>query len=208
MTTTAFQYIFDNAESISIDRSAVTAQTISRDQTVRTVSRGGQIWRFTVKLPDGIRWTELRPYIESIDYAGRYTPGTVQLNNSGYNDWLTKYQGNCANTSAITASWTGSTTFITLTGGQAASGYNFRKGDLIQLTSSGGVYSVAEDVTYNSNTVTLNRPMINESATSGTLLVGPAVTWTVICTSLPKWTIFARDQVSWDGAFTFYEALV
>ena len=207
MTTTAFQYIFDNAESISIDRSAVTAQTISRDQTVRTVSRGGQIWRFTVKLPDGIRWTELRPYIESIDYAGRYTQGTVQLNNSGYNDWLMKYQGNCANTSAVTASWTNTASSITLTGGQAASGYNFRKGDLIQLKSTGRVYSVAEDVAYNSNTVNLNRPILDDSG-SGTLIIGPAVTWTVACTSLPKWTIFARDQVSWDGTFTFYEALV
>ena len=207
MTTTAFQYIFDNAESISIDRRAVTAQTISRDQTVRTVSRGGQIWRFSVRLPDGIRWSDLRSSIESIDYADRYTPGTVQLNNSGYNDWLTKYQGNCANTNAVGASWTQGATSITLTSGQAASGYNFRKGDLIQLTSSGRVYSVVSDVAYNSNTVTVNRPILDESS-SGTLKIGPAVTWTVVCTSLPNWTIFARDQVSWSGEFVFYEALV
>lgn len=207
MTTTAFQYIFDNAESIGIDRRAVTAQTISRDQTVRTVSRGGQIWRFTVKLPDGIRWSDLRPYIESIDYADRYTPGTVQLNNSGYNDWLMKYQGNCANTNSVGASWTQGATTVTLTSGQAASAYNFKKGDLIQLTSTGRVYSVVSDVAYNSNTVTVNRPIIDASG-SGTLKIGPDVTWTVICTDLPQWTIFARDQVSWTGEFTFYEASV
>ena len=73
MTTTAFQYVFDNAESISFDRRAVTAQTISRDQTVRTVSRGGQIWKFNVALPNGIRWSEARPYIEAIDAADRRT---------------------------------------------------------------------------------------------------------------------------------------
>jgi hypothetical protein len=61
MTTTAFQYVFDNAESISINRRSTTAQTISRNNTVRTVSRGGNVWRFEVKLPDGIRWSDARP---------------------------------------------------------------------------------------------------------------------------------------------------
>ena len=65
--TTAFQWVFDNAESISIDRKAVVAQTTSRDQTIRSVSRGGQVWRFEVKLPDGIRWSDARSYIEAID---------------------------------------------------------------------------------------------------------------------------------------------
>jgi hypothetical protein len=30
-------------------------------------------------------------------------------------------------------------------------------------------------------------------------------TYTVICTEFPDWTIFARDQVSWSGAFVFQE---
>lgn len=202
--TTAFQYVFDNAESISIDRRAVTAQTVSRNNTVRTVSRGGQIWRFDVKLPDGPRWSDLRPYIEAIDYADRYTVGTVQLNNSGYNSWLTPYQGNAANPAAITASWTQGANTITLTGGQAVSGYNFRAGDFLQLGSSGRVYSVVADVAFGSNTVTLNRAVIDATG-SGTLVTGSNVTWSVICTELPQWTIFARDQVSWSGNFVFFE---
>lgn len=202
--TTAFQYVFDNAASISIDRRAVTAQTVSRNNTVRTVSRGGQIWRFEVVLPNGPRWSDLRPYIEAIDYADRYTVGTVQINNAGYNDWLTPYQGNAANPAAITASWTQGSNTITLTGGQAASGYNFRAGDLLQLGSAGRVYSVVADVAFGSNTVTLNRAVIDASG-SGTLITGNNVTWSVICTELPQWTIFARDQVSWSGAFVFFE---
>lgn len=207
MTTTAFQYVFDNAESINFNRKATTAQTIARNGTVRAVSRGGQIWKFEVKLPDGIRWSDARPYIEAIDFADRYTDGTVQINRSGYNSWLTPYLGNCSNTSAITASWTQGNTSITLTGGQAASGYNFKAGDLIQLKSTGKVYSVVSNVAYNSNTVNLNRPII-DATSSGTLVVGTAVTWKVICADLPQWTIFARDQVSWSGPFVFYEYLL
>lgn len=202
--TTAFQYVFDNAESISIDRRAVTAQTVSRNNTVRTVSRGGQIWRFDVKLPDGPRWSDLRPYIEAIDYADRYTVGTVQINNPGYNSWFTAYQGSAANPAAITATWTQGANTITLTGGQAAAGYNFRAGDLLQLGSSGRVYSVVADVAFGSNTVTLNRAVIDATG-SGTLITGVNVTWSVICTELPQWNIFARDQVSWSGNFVFFE---
>ena len=54
MTTSAFQYVFNKAAQISINRRAVTAQTTARDNTIRTVSRGGQIWRFEVTMPKGL----------------------------------------------------------------------------------------------------------------------------------------------------------
>lgn len=207
MTTTAFQYVFDNAETINFNRKAVTASTTSRDGTVRTVSRGGQIWRFEVKLPDGIRWSDARPYIESIDYADRTTDGNVQINNSGYNSWLTPYLGNSANYTGFSASWTQGATSITLTASPSTpSGYKFKTGDIIQL-GTGHCYSVVADVAYNSNTVNINRPVIDSSG-NGTLSVGPNVTWRVICTDLPQWTIFSRNQVSWSGPFVFYEYLL
>ena len=205
--TTAFQYVFDNAESISINKRRVIGSSLTRDQTLRTTSRGGQTWRFDVKLPDGIRWSQARQYIEKMEYLDRTTVGTVQMNNAGYNSWLTPYQGNAANSAAITASWTQGGSTITLTGGQAASGYNFRAGDYIQLKNTGRVYSVVADVAYNSNTVTLHRPII-DATSSGTLVVGSLVTWSVLCYEFPDWTIFARDQVSWSGSFIFYENLV
>lgn len=205
--TTAFQYVFNNAESISIDKKRVVGTTTTRDNTVRTVSRGGQTWKFDVRLPDGIRWSDARQYIEKMEALDRTTVGTVQINNSGYNSWLTKYQGNAANPAAVTASWTQGGTSITLTGGQATSGFNFRAGDLIQLKTTGRVYSVTADVAFNSNTVPVHRPII-DATSSGTLVVGPSVTWSVICVEFPNWTIFARDQVSWSGSFVFYENMV
>jgi hypothetical protein len=203
--TTAFQYVFNNAESIGMNRRAVTAQTISRDNTVRTVSRGGQIWRFDVKLPDGISWTSARPYIEAIDNADRYTIGTVQLNNAGYNSWMIPYRGNSANYTGFAATWTQGATSITLTTSPTTTtGYKFRVGDIIQL-GTGSVYSVSADVAYNSNTVNLNRAILDATG-SGNLAVAQNVTWSVVCTELPTWTIFARDQVSWSGNFVFYES--
>lgn len=206
--TTAFQYVFDYAETVSINKKGVISQTISRDQTVRAVSRGGKIWRFEVKLPDGIRWSDARPYIESIDNADRSTVGTVQLNNPGYNNYFTTYLGNSANSTGFQGSYTqGSTTLTLTTSPTTTTGFKFRTGDIIQLGAAGKVYSVTADVPFNSNTVILHRPVIDATG-SGSLIVGPLVTWSVICTELPNWTVFGYNQVSWSGSFLFYESLV
>jgi hypothetical protein len=126
--TTAFQFVFDNAESISVNNKAVVGQTITRNGVVRSVSRGATAKTFVVKLPDGIRWTDCQANIAAIDAADRFTEGNVTTASTGYNSWL----GN---------------------------------------TNSFGN------------------------------------TYTVTCTVLPQWTIFARDQVSWDGPFVFTEVI-
>lgn len=209
MTTTAFQWVFDKAESISINRRAVVASTTTRDQTIRSVSRGGQVWRFDVKMPDGLAWDTNRSYIEAIDYADKFTKGTVQINNAGYNSWLTPYQGDSVNSTGFYATWTQGATTITLTTSPTTtSGFKFRSGDLIQLGSTGAVYSVVADVPYNSNTVNLNRAILDNSATAINLVVGVNVTWTVICVEMPGWSIFSRNQIGWSGSFKFIEALV
>jgi hypothetical protein len=204
--TTAFQYIFDNAESISINKRPITSQSISRDLTVRSISRGGQIWRFDVALPNGMPWDTARPFIEAIEYAGRTTEGTVQINNAGYNSWLTNYRGNCISTSGFVADVTEGSNVITLTANPSiSSGNKFAVGDIIQL-ASGHVYSVVENTNSASNTVTLNRSVLDATG-SYALFVGPDVTWNVICVGLPTWSIGARNQVSWSGAFSFYEVV-
>ncbi len=52
----SFQWIVDNAESLSINRKKVVASTQSRDGTVRAVSRGNAAKRFEVKRDR--RWHE------------------------------------------------------------------------------------------------------------------------------------------------------
>lgn len=207
MATTAFQTVIDKAQSISINKRAVVSQTISRDQTVRSTSRGGQVWRFDVKMPDGIPWTELRGAIEAIDNADRYTSGNISLNTAGTLAWFMNYQGNAASTSGFVGTATQGNVTLTLTSNPTvSSGYKFRAGDLLQLGTSGKVYTVVSDVAYTSNVVTLNRPVI-DSTGSKTLIVGPNVVFKVICVNLPTWNIMARNQVSWSGNFTFYEDL-
>lgn len=205
--TTAFQTVIDNAESISINKRRKVAQSISRDGTVKSTSLGGQVWEFSVKLPDGPRWRDYRQLVERIEALDRVSEGTIQINSAGH-DWLSQYQGDLSTTSGITVSHsTGNTVTITSGATGLVSGqYKFRSGDFIQLGTSGSVYTVVDDVDYNDTVITLNRP-VRENAGSYSLIVGQDVTWTVICVQFPNWTIFARDQISWDGSFVFAEAI-
>lgn len=205
----SFQNVIDYAESISINRLKVVASTTSRDGTVRSVSRGGQVWRFDVKLPDGMRWSdEWRIKTSQLEALDRTSTGTFQLNNTGLS-WLSQYQGNSVNSTGFVATIVSGSTGITLTSSPTtSSGFKFRAGDLIQLGSAGKCYTVAADVAFNSNTVTLHRPCLDSSASGVALRVGPNCVFSVVCTEFPQWNLFARDQVSWSGPFVFSETLV
>jgi hypothetical protein len=203
----SFQWIIDNAESISIDTKKVIGSTTTRNGTFRSVSRGGQVWRFEVQLPAGPRWTDYRQRIATAEALDRTTTATISLNDTGQ-AWMYQYQGNSVNITGFAATWTAGATTITLTSSPTtSSGFKFRAGDLIQLGTTGKCYRISADVAFNSNTVTVHRPIIDATG-SGSLRVAQNCEWTVICAEFPTWTLFARDQVSWSGPFVFVESLV
>lgn len=201
----SFQYVIDNATSISISKRKRVAQTVSRGGVTKSTSVGGQIYEFRVQLPNGPRWTENRQSIEKIEALDRTTVDTIQINQSSL-DYINKYQGDLTNVSSIQVTYSSGNTLTITSGATLASGYRFRAGDFIQLGSSGSVYNVTEDVAYNDNTITVHRPVL-ESAGSYTLEVGQDVSWDVLCVEMPTWTIFGYNQVSWSGAFVFVESL-
>lgn len=204
----SFQWIFDIAETISIDNKRVVASTTTRNGIVRAVSRSNTVWKFTVKLPDGPRWQDYRQLISQAQNLDRVTAANISINATGQSSWLSKYQGNSVNYTGFVASIVNNSNTITLTTSPTtSSGYKFRAGDWIQLGSSGKVYEVVSDVSSSSNTVTLHRPVMESSAAGVALNVGPNCVFNVICTQFPSWTIFARDQISWDGAFVFNEVI-
>jgi hypothetical protein len=204
----SFQWIIDKAETISINTKRMVATTTARDGTVRAVSRGGQVWRFDVKVPDGISWTELRQYIAQAEQLDRVSTATISLSATGQN-YIYRYQGDSVNKTGFVATIVQGNATITLTTSPTtSSGFKFRAGDYIQLGTSGKVYKVAADVAFNSNSVLLHRPVLDASAAGVSLRVGENASWTVLCTQFPEWTLFGRNQVSWQGSFIFTENLV
>lgn len=205
----SFQWIINNAETLTMNTQGVVARTQARDGTVRQVNRGGSIWQFEVTLASGMPWDTSRQYLEYVE--GVYNKSgneSFYISATGQASWLNKYQGNSANYTAFSASWTLGNLSITLTSSPTTpSGYKFRAGDIIQLGSTGKAYKVAQDVAYNSNTVYLHRPVIDASG-SGSLYVGPNVSWDVYCTQAPVMQLIGRNQVGFSGNYIFTEKLV
>jgi len=215
----SFQWIIDRAETISINSKKVVASTTARDGTVRSVSRGGQVWRFEVKLPDGIPWTELRPYITASESLDRVTSANIQMNSSGQN-WIVDYLGapTVTPTDIRFRTVTGNNSqielfdryfppYVGISNGSKLLG----AGDYIQLGTGGDVYRVTSDVIYSSLSfpiVNLNRPLLSTTFPNNILRIGPNVSWNVVCTQYPEWTLMGRDQVAWSGPFVFVENLI
>jgi hypothetical protein len=155
-------------------------------------------------MPDGFKFTDARQYIAKVEALGRFSTGTIQISNTGQS-YIVKYQGNSANSTGFVASATAGQNYITLTTSPTtSSGYKFRAGDVIQLGTNPTVYTVSADVAFNSNTVYLNR-LVESTGSNIALKVGSDVTWTVICTQFPNWTIVDYNRVQWSGPFVFYE---
>lgn len=201
--TSPFQFIIDEAVDVQINKRAVVSSTVARDQTVRATSRGGRIWRFTVTPSPGMRWSESRGLLEKLDKADMFTTATIDFN-LAESDFIFGYQGNVVGDQTIT--FTQGSDTVTVTGGTISSGFRFKAGDLLQPLGSKRVYSVVNDVPYTSNTVLLNRPVLDEANTT-TCVVGRACQWHVICTSMPDYRIVSYDRIEWSGTFTFLESL-
>ena len=209
----SFQWIIDNCEALSITSLKQASTTTARDGTIRTTSRGFLPRQFEVQMPDGMPWDSNRSYILAAEKLDRTTQTTFKINNAGQN-WFIGYQGSYTNLTGyggaiVTATITQASSTITITAsGALASGFKFRAGDYIQLGASGNVYQVAADVAFNSNTLTLDRPVREASGSGVSIFVAQYCTFKVICTSFPKWNIFARNQIGWNGPFVFAEVLV
>lgn len=205
----SFQSVIDYAEQISVIRRPIVAQTISRSAVVRTVSRGNNTWRFEVKMPNGMRWTDSRQIITQLENLDRLQTSTISFDNPGH-DWFLTYQGDLVDTGNIVVNVPTSGSSVTITSGAtglSAGQFRFRAGDIIQLGNSGKCYTVTQDVAHDGTVINLHRPLIDETPGAATLNVGEDCVFTVRCIQFPQWTIFARNQVSWDGSFIFQEVI-
>jgi hypothetical protein len=80
----SFQFIFDNAETLSINNLKVVATTQARDGTPRAVSRGSVVKKFEVKLPDGPRWSDYKDLIAAAEALDRDTTDTITIKYSKF----------------------------------------------------------------------------------------------------------------------------
>lgn len=75
----SFQWIVNQAETISINRKKMVGTTTARDGVTRAVNRGTLPKTFTIRLPDGIAWTTLRTDIGAAEALDRISTATISI---------------------------------------------------------------------------------------------------------------------------------
>lgn len=75
----SFQWIINGAETLSINRLDVAAQTQTRDGKINAVPRGTAPTIITVKFPDGLAWTDLKSNITNAEALGRWNTATITI---------------------------------------------------------------------------------------------------------------------------------
>jgi hypothetical protein len=85
-----FQWVVDNASTLSINRLDTVAQTEARDGTIRATSRGTPKKRITIQLPNGPRWDQNVANIVGLEALGRTATEVIQIKYSLY-PWYYNY---------------------------------------------------------------------------------------------------------------------
>lgn len=216
------QTIIDNASSLSINRRQVVGIQYTRNEIPRTsVTPTKNPWRFTVELPNSLRYSEARALMEELDKLDRYTPEIITFGNLSAMSWIWKYQGamTSGNISACTvASFVGNTLTLNvpvLTAGTSL----FKKNDVIQIGGT-GVYpypfTSTTDVVYTGSTavITTNRPNILTGSLAGLgIRVGNDCQWKMFCPNMPTYKLIPGGYINnlnnayleFSDAFELYE---
>jgi hypothetical protein len=216
------QTIIDNASSLSINRRQVVGIQYTRNEIPRTsVTPTKNPWRFTVELPNSLRYSEARALMEELDKLDRYTPEIISFNNLSAMSWIFKYQGamTTGNIAACTVStFVGNTLTINvpvLTAGTSL----FKKNDVIQIGGA-GVYpypfTSTTDVVYSGSTavITTNRPNILTGSLAGLgIIVGNNCQWKMFCPNMPTYKLIPGGYINnlnnayleFSDAFELYE---
>jgi hypothetical protein len=203
----AFQYFIDRATNMSFNRRPIVATTVARNGMTRAVSRGSEVWRFDVTVPDGLRYSDIRTQLTEIDRWAQFTDIDVSFDKASY---IFNYRGNrpVRNNLVVTTplNVTNQVNFANLPAGQVVA----RLGDLIKI--DGRVYSVTGDVIASGGgtaTATLHRNLIGVTAntTYSNVEVGEQIKFRMRAIQIPTFTLFGFDQVAWNGSFQFVERI-
>ena len=200
----SFQPIIDNAAEMKIPNRRFVAQTQTRSGVVRSVAQNNSIWRFTVSLADGQPWDLWRTYITGYEALNRYTSNTINLSQSSF-DYMFPYQGSEPNIANVRVSVINGELRVQ-SGVTITSGYLFLVGDLIQLVG-GRVYQVTQPVLWSDTSISTHRAPVDEAVGTYDTNIGVNAEWSVVCTTMPKWSFVDHKRIGWDGAFEFQEVI-
>ena len=221
----SLQTIIDSASFITINKRKGIGQTISRSGHIKTSVQQGSLYRFTVGVDAGLKYSTNRDLLEDIDTLDRNVEANVDIGetNTGLS-YLTAYQGDLSGAQLdqlVVPDASGGNIYVStssVTGNVVGYTNLFKKGDYIQPLGNTSTYrypyQVTSDVAWSvsSNiTVPVHRPVLEQdgvtlSASHG-LRVGNEVRFHVKALVMPTYTVVPYDRISFDSDFELIEVL-
>jgi len=217
----SIQSIIDKASSITISRRKVAGQTVSRSGQVKISSIASNVpWVFEVTYPDNTQYSTNRSLFEEIDRLDRVFTETIDIGSTNTNlSYITAYQGDftsgqIAQVTIDSGSALNVVANMSAVTGESSNDYVFKKGDLFKLSGAYKYpYTVTADVTRGVGTtvnVPINRPFIDQAGyteAGAGIVVGSDVTWQVVMSKKPSYTIVPYDRAVFDGSFELVEVI-
>ena len=212
---TGLQNIVDKANALTIDRRKVVGVQITRNEIPRTsLTPTKQPWRFTLTMPNSLRYYNSRDILETLDTIDRYTPQTITFSNNSCLSWIFRYQGamSGAQISGITVqSFVGNQLILTGLPTVASTTVLFEPNDLIQIGNYTYPFTSVSQVLRGSSatvTVTTNRPnIITPSVVGAGITVGNGCTFYMFCPNMPTYKLIPGGYVN-SGSTTLNNALI
>lgn len=217
----SLQVVINNAASISFTRRKVVGQTISRSGHVKIGSIASNVpWVMDIEMAPVFDWTTGRSVVEEIDRLDRVITETVDIggSNSGLS-YITEYQGDLTPAQIAQLSVSSYNALdlvldISSVTGESPSDYIFKKGDFLSLTGTYKYpYTVTQDTQIGSGstvTIPLNRPFIDQTGyteVGAGIRVGNDVTWQVVMTKKPSYSINPGRRLSFNSNFELVEVI-
>ena len=212
----SLQTIINNAQFITIDKTKLSAQSISRSGRVLTSEvTTAMPYRFTVGMHDGLKYSTNRSVLEDLDTLDKTTEENINIGTSNTGlDYITSYQGDSTGIGSCTITgYSGNTLILNCTNAGTGT-FLFKKGDYIQPSGAYRYpYQVTADVahtTSNPVTIPIHRPFIAQSGyvvNGATFVVGKDVTWNVKMMKKPLYSVVAYDLISFDADFQLIEVI-
>lgn len=210
------QTIIDNATYITINKRKSTGLTVSRSGHIKTSTSQGSMYRFTVGMHSGLKYSENRDLLEDLDSLDRTVESNISLNNNTGMNYLTALLGGTTGGTFSINGTDGAEIYVDCTN-VTGSTTLFKKGDFIQPKGNTGTYrypyQVTSDVAFSTGanvTIPVHRPILSQTGVSlagSDLRIGNQVRFHTIIVNAPTYSIAPHDLIQFTDDFELIEVI-
>ena len=215
------QTIIDKTSFLTIDKRKGAGFTVSRSGHIKTSVQQGSLYRFTVGAPEGLKYSENRGLLETLDSLDITEESNVDIGDTNTNlSYITEVKGtiDSPDTGAglVMVGHSGSDLYINFSGA-SGSGTILKKGDFIQPKGNTSTYrypyQITSDISATTNanvTVSVHRPVLEQDGvalTSGGVRLGQDCRFHLICANMPTYSVVPHDLIEFTKDFELIERL-